>query len=201
MFNTLFLARFTLFTLALFSGWLYTPGLYITSPESGMQVEGIVEIRGSVPDADFASAEVLYAYSQEDIATWFLIKRLDSVVQDDLLAAWDTTTITDGVYKLKLVVMTQDGTRNEVVVSDIRVSNYTHGNEQSTTTSLGSSEIKPEVAGSVMVTPGPTQLPPNPASIVGDEVRMTVVTGIIIACGLLGLLILYTSIQSYRRRR
>ncbi len=166
-----------------------------------MQVEGIVEIRGSVPAEDFVSADVLYAYSQEDSATWFLIKRLDSVVQDDVLATWDTTTITDGVYRLKLVVVTQGGAKNEVIINDIRVSNYTHGIEPLTTTSLGNSETKPQVAGSIMITPGPTPLPQNPASIVGNEVRLAVYTGIIISCGLLGLLILYTSVQSYRRRR
>jgi len=201
MLNTLVFTRFTAIILILLSGWFITPGLYITSPESGALIEGIVEIRGSIPEEDFSSAEVLYSYSQEGVENWFLIERIDSVVQDDVLATWDTTTITDGVYQLKLMVITLDGNENEVVVSDIHVSNYTRGDEQPTSAAMGSSGINPGAAVGLMVTPGPTGLPVNPASIIRDEVRLTVISGILIASVLLGLLIMYTSIQSYRRRR
>ena len=201
MLNTLIFTRFTAIIPILLSGWFITPGLFITSPESGALIEGIVEIRGSIPEEDFSSAEILYSYSQEGVENWFLIKRIDGVVQDDVLATWDTTTITDGVYQIKLVVMTLDGKENEVIVSDIHVSNYTRGDEQPTSATLGSSGINPGAADSLMVTPGPTGLPANPASIIRDEVRLMVIAGILIASVLLGLLIMYTSIQSYRRRR
>jgi hypothetical protein len=43
-----------------------------------------------------------------------------------VLAKWDTTTITDGIYRLKLSVTTTNGTINEVVVEQVTVMNYTH---------------------------------------------------------------------------
>lgn len=182
-------------------GLLVTPGLYITSPESGAVVEGVVEIRGSVPEDGFSSAELLYAYSQAEFETWFLIKRIDQVVHDDVLAAWDTTTITDGVYTIKLMVYTQDGIENEVIVDGVRVSNYSRaqdrpaGNQPELTDNTASAAIV------LVATPSPTELIGNPASILRQEVQRTVVFGIIFACAALSLLVLYSSIQARRRRR
>ena len=187
--------------LTLFSGLMITPGLYITSPEKGAVVEGVVEIRGSVPEDGFSSAELQYAYSQSAVETWFLIKRLDHVVQDDVLASWDTTTITDGLYRIKLVVQNQDGKENEVIVDDVQVSNYSRVQGQPEGDLPEQTGNTPSAVEVLVATPAPTELISNPASILRQEVRRTVVSGIIFACATLGLLVLYTSIQSRRRRR
>lgn len=201
MVNQLMLKPIVILVLTLLSGLLITPGLYITSPENGAVVEGVVEIRGSVPEENFSSAELLYAYAQSEIETWFLIKRIDNVIQDDVLAAWDTTTITDGVYRLKLVMRAQDGSENAVFVENIQVSNYsraegsTDGEQpKQTTTPLA-------VINNQYVTPSINATAGNPASIYINEVRQIVVVGVFLAFISLGMLALYTSIQHRRRRR
>lgn len=178
-----------------------TPGLYITSPEDGAVVEGIVEIRGSVPEDRFSSAELLYAYTKSEIETWFLIKRLDQVVQDDILATWDTTTITDGLYRIKLVSRTLDGIENEVITEGITVANYSRDQDQTAGKPESMTGGLARAADSLVATPAPTDFYTNPASIKQTEVRRTVLIGIIFAFVILGFLAFYTGIQSLRRRK
>jgi hypothetical protein len=185
----------------LFSSSLVTPGLSITSPQSGSVVEGIVEIRGSIPEEDFSSAKISYSYAQGKDENWFLITRLDKAVQDDVLATWDTTTITDGNYQLKLVVKTSTGNTYEVIVEDIQVANYSRA-ENLTTSIVNEPELlAPMTESTAVIAQGPTALPANKASINDDEIRFTIIAGIMIGCGLLVSLVLYASLQAYRRRR
>lgn len=191
----------TLLILTLFSGFLVTPGLYITAPESGDVVEGVIEIRGSVPEEAFSSAEVLYAYEQAEVETWFLITRLDKVVQDDVLATWDTTTITDGEYRIKLVMKTASGNEYHVIVEHLQVSNYSRVQDQTP----GASEIQTgQTSASAAIraaTAAPEENKVNPASIEKQDAQLAVVSGIITALAVLGLLVIYSSIQSRQRRR
>ena len=185
----------------LFSSSLVTPGLYITSPQSGSVVEGIVEIRGSIPEEDFSSAKVSYSYAQGTEENWFLITRLDRAVQDDVLATWDTTTITDGNYQLKLVLKTSTGNTYEVIVKDIQVANYSRSGPLPTSVVNEPGLLAPMTESTAVIAQGPTALPANKASITDDEIRSTIIAGIMIGCILLVLLVLYTSLQAYRRRR
>jgi len=201
MLNHFAIKPLVMLLLTLFSGLTITPGLYITAPVSNEMVEGVIEIRGSVPEEDFASAEVLYSYAQTDRDTWFLIKRLDKVVQDDVLAAWDTTTITDGVYRIKLTVKSADGSENEVVVENIQVSNYTRVQVQlegNTAIQTANSSAAAEI---VAPRSAAAETRVNPASIQPQEVQRTVIIAILLACAALGAIALYSSIQSRRRRR
>lgn len=166
MFNQALLQPIMSFFLVMLLGMTITSGLYITAPTTGEVVEGIVEIRGSVPEEGFLSAEVLYAYAQTGKETWFLIKRLDKVVQDDVLAAWDTTTITDGVYHIKLVVTKVGDRRNEVVVENIQVSNYSRAPGQNemgvnTQTEKRSAAVEIRAPVSTVIEKRSTRLPSN----------------------------------------
>ncbi len=200
MFNQALLQPIMSFFLALLLGMTITPGLYITAPTTGEAVEGIVEIRGSVPEEGFLSAEVLYAYAQTGKETWFLIKRLDKVVQGDVLAAWDTTTITDGAYHIKLVVTKVGDRRNEVVVENIQVSNYSRApgqNEMSVNTQTEKRSVAVEIRAPVSTV---IEKKVNPASIRRQEIQRTVIFAILAVFVALSSIATYSAIQSRRRR-
>ncbi len=201
MLNFLAVKPLVMLFLTLFSELTITPGLYITSPVSSEVVEGVIEIRGSVPEEEFASAEVLYSYAQTDKDTWFLIKRLDKVVQDDVLATWDTTTITDGVYRIKLTVKTTDGSENAVVIENILVSNYTRVQVQPEGITVIQTANSSAAAEIVVPHSAAAEKRVNPASIQPQEVQRTIIIGILLTCAALGSIALYSSTQSRRRRR
>ena len=64
------------------------------------------------------------AYSESTDANWFLIADMDQPVQGGLLANWDTTTISDGLYNLRLRVQLRNSEQSEALVKNIRVTNY-----------------------------------------------------------------------------
>ncbi len=83
----------------------------IESPVTGQAVQGSIAIRGSTGMDRFQSYEVNFSYEGDPTLTWFLIQEGTTPVQDGVLAEWDTTTITDGDYTLRLLVTLNDGTQ------------------------------------------------------------------------------------------
>lgn len=161
-----------------------TPGLYVTSPIEGQVVSGRVEIRGSVPDDNFESAEVSYAFSTDGTPNWFLISKLEQPVHDNTLAFWDTTTITDGVYRIKILVNQRDGSTHEVVVENIKVGNYTRYDEVLPTSLpalVGTETIAMTVEPTEEPETQPTPFARNPASIDRGEITGSLAGGLILA--------------------
>lgn len=193
--------RFFVVFLSLFSTLLITPGLYITYPEKGSIVNGIVEIRGSVPATNFASATISYAYDGAGVENWFQIAEFSESMQDVVLVKWDTTTITDGTYQLRLSVAETNGAINEVIVDQITVMNYTH----LATTPLPDNESirmsTPVSLTEAVNTNRPTTIPENPAAADSVQLTSSMVTGIVLALIVLLLLLIYSTISGYRRRR
>jgi len=181
-----------------------TPGLYVLSPTDGQVVAGTVEVKGSVPDDDFDYAEVSFAFSDETVSNWFLISRLDQTVHDETLALWDTTTITDGIYKLKVTVHRKNGTTSEIMVEDIRVGNYTHYDVPTATaaavsvveTPSGNETVEP----TVVMKPLPTDLPRNPASIGEDDFKLSLISGVTLAVLVLVVLGIYVLFRRVARK-
>src|SRR5688572_18757783 len=100
----------------------------ITSPQSGATVRGQVEIIGTMDVANFASAELAFGFSNStDIdpegGAWFAIQTFPQPKLDSPLAVWDTTSVTDGDYNLRLRVTLQDGSVQDVVVTGLRIRN------------------------------------------------------------------------------
>jgi hypothetical protein len=173
-----------------------TPGLYVLNPSDGQLVAGTVEIKGSVPDDDFDYAEVSYAFSDENVSNWFLISKLDQTVHDATLALWDTTTITDGTYKLKVSVHRKNGTVNEIIIENLKVGNYTHYDIPTATLTSASVQVETPSAGvtlepSEVMAPLPTDLPKNPASIEEDDFKLSLISGITLAVLVLAVLGVY----------
>ena len=176
----------------LFSNSQATASPTISYPGEGEVVEGIVEIRGSVPDETFASAKLSFAYAGENAEDWFLISNIDAPTQDEVLGVWDTTTITDGTYQIRLRVREISGEKKDVIVTGIQVANYsrsdtTLNNPVTIVTEVPSTQVTMQSIAS-----SPTTLPANPATITATDLRHTALTGLLIGVGLVMLVVLWS---------
>lgn len=97
----------------------------ISAPVAGQKLQGKVDITGTTDVANFASAELAFAYASDPSDNWFAIQALSQPVPDSVLAVWDTSFISDGDYKLRLRVILLDGSFQDAIVTDLRVCNYT----------------------------------------------------------------------------
>jgi hypothetical protein len=185
-------------------------GVEITSPETGTALQGIVAIIGNTELGGFISFEVTFGYASDTTGTWFLIAEGEEPVDNNLLAEWDTTTLTDGQYNLRLTVFQQDGRREHFIVHDLRIRNYspieTHTPTPTITTTpsgdiLAGTDIVPTITPTGEIkAPTPTSLPQNPLEISGGDISNSLLRGIAGAFALFLLAGLYISIQRLFRR-
>ncbi len=133
----------------------------ITSPVDGQQLFGLVNITGgaSHPSAfDYYTLE--YNDQGDPTASWLLVQPLvEQQRQNDILGAWNTNMVPDGVYRLRLRVFLTDGqVGGEFVVSNLRVIN----SEPTPVPTAGGSETSLNAP-----TPGPSPTSPiqQPAGI------------------------------------
>jgi hypothetical protein len=108
------------------SAALQVPGFAeLTSPQPGQVVSGLVTLSGTADHPAFNRYELSFGYDQDPTDTWFSIgEPVDTRVIDGRLALWDTSSITDGDYSIRLRVWLQDGNSLEAVVPGVRVRNY-----------------------------------------------------------------------------
>ncbi|MBN2149381.1 MAG: hypothetical protein JW726_18480 [Anaerolineales bacterium] len=183
----------------------------ITSPVPGQALQGAVPIYGSSNQPRFQNAELSFGYAIDTTDTWFLIQRSPSPVIEGILAQWDTTTITDGNYNLKLTVNLTNGEKVEYIVEGLRVRNYTPI-ETDTPTPIPASETP--LPGSLLqasptdtlvpsLTPvpsSPTPLPTNPAEISEQQLSASIGAGVAAAAGALLLIGIYSTIHHLTHR-
>ncbi len=172
-----------------------TPPVAITSPTAGEVLRGQVTVTGNLDVASFASAQLDFAYASNPTDTWFTIKAFSEPVFDSTLAVWDTSSITDGDYILRLRVIFEDGTSQEATVP-VKI-----GNEV-VPTPIPSLTATPEEVNVLVPTPfllaasptptevprpTPTPLPPNPASLRPDQIYTSLGRGALVILGLFAL--------------
>jgi hypothetical protein len=166
-----------LFSIAFFLA--QTADISIASPLPGAILRGRVDIVGNMNVPNFASAELAFSYTSNPADSWFTIQTFPQPVTNPTLAVWDTTTVTDGDYVLHLRVFLQDGSTQDVVVSDLKIRNdvplatvtptATASSDSITLNSfpisspVETSTIQPATARPTF--PSPTSLPANPASV------------------------------------
>lgn len=191
-----------------FAGWLAfvqqtTPEPMIEQPIPGQAVQGMVLIQGFSALEGFASAQVEFRYEDDQTNTWFLIQdQIPAIIEGGILASWDTTTITDGNYRVRLKVMKQDGSIALVEVAGVRVRNYT---AVETNTPEAPAEITalPTVTATptpLIIRSTPTPPPPNPISITEMELRGSALTGLAVVAAFFIILGLYQTVKSLTRR-
>ncbi len=182
-----------------------TPGMAqtfqasITSPAAGDAVQGVVAVIGNTDIDGFRSFELSFALAGQEAQTWFVIARGNRPVDNDVLGEWDTTTLTDGTYSLRLIVERADAEPEIVLVESIRIRNYT---PVETNTPAPTATIDPGEPPTPTVTPlppTPTALASNPAELSPDAIDSFAKFGAIGAVALLGILGLYTASRNRRR--
>ena len=119
-------------------GWILTAALLIgtpaaaqgiaspviTSPTAGQVLQGQVAITGTTDIPNFASAELDFGYLDDATNTRFLIQMMTESIANNVLATWDTTSLSDGDYLLLLRVNLTDGTFQDIKIP-VKVRNYT----------------------------------------------------------------------------
>ena len=94
----------------------------ISSPADNAVVRGTVPIVGTATDPDFWKYEVHYALGGTE--QWILVDSIrESQVLDGLLETWETISIPDGSYSLRLRVVNRTSNYQQVFVRGIAVAN------------------------------------------------------------------------------
>ena len=152
-------------------------GPVLISPRQGNALQGVVTITGTSAVAGFLSSEVAFSYAGDTTGTWFLIAASSQPLDSATLATWDTTTITDGNYSLRLRVILTDGSHLDVTVLDLRVRNYTLVE----TPTPAPTELQPTPTPTATQTPTPfptpTPLSRNPAILTPVDVSVSIIYG------------------------
>jgi hypothetical protein len=179
----------------------------IESPQAGQALQGNVVIQGTTRIEGFESAELSFAYAINPTGTWFLIALLDTPVVSATLGAWDTTTMTDGAYDLRLSVTRGDGSQVSTVVKGLRVRNYTPIETNTPTPVTPTATPLPGELPTATPTPLPTitptstALPPNPAGLVPGDVALSVGKGALGVAGFFALMGAYALVRRMVRSR
>jgi hypothetical protein len=148
------------------------PEISILSPSSGQAIRGSVPIQVDTMTQGFLSAELSFGYQNDNTRTWFLIAQNSEATPDGVMIEWDTTTLTDGTYNLRLVVLLTNGEQYTSDVPALRVRNYS---PIETDTPTPSPTLAPQATPSPSITPSPTptQIPPTPTPLPPNPLQVT----------------------------
>jgi hypothetical protein len=182
----------------------------ILAPLPGQALQGIVQIIGNTSLEGLISAELSFAYTNDLKQTWFLISLSDQPVKNGILAQWDTTTLTDGIYDLRLVVTLKDGDQKVSILRGVRVRNYTPIETNTPAPPTSTATPLPGHTPTPSQTPLPlptstqlpnTPLPTNPAQLTRLDVTTNLGIGALAVTGFFAVMGLYGLLRSSFRRR
>jgi hypothetical protein len=152
----------------------------VISPRGGEAIQGSIEISGITEITDFARTEVEYRYTNDPKNTWFLIAETDQTVNPGKITDWDTTSVTDGTYDLRVTVILKNNDIKPVTVPGIRIRNYSPV-ETSTLPVPGSLPLVEETVATPIPTrtPRPTSIPfpSNPAILTNSDLGSSLMRG------------------------
>lgn len=179
--------------------------IIVASPVPGAAVQGTILIEIEFELEGAIIAELSFAYSGDQRDTWFLISEWDEIPSNGFSTEWDTTTITDGEYDLRFLVITEDE-QYTALIPGVRVRNYSPIETNTplpTSTSAPEDTIAPTLTSTSTITPIPstsTPLPPNPAHINNSQITSSLANGAIIAISALAFIGIYQFIRKKSRR-
>ncbi len=126
----------------------------ISDPKPGSTVAGVVQIKGTAVHPQFQRYELYFSPEPVTNNSWVFIGEAHrSPVVNGILGTWDTRSVPDGRYSLRLRVVRRDGNYDEFFSRHLLVSNT-----EPTAT------YTPEVTETPTRTPTP--LPPTPTIII-----------------------------------
>jgi hypothetical protein len=165
----------------------------ISSPQAGDVIRGRVQITGNMAVPNFASAELAFKYASDSADNWFMIQTFSQPTADSALAVWDTTTLTDGDYNLRLRIFLIDGTFQDVQVSDLKIRNDTLEPTQFVPTETALPQfnaatsfpaLNQPTSIAIITFPSSTPLAANPASVTTSSIYSTFGRGALIVLAL-----------------
>ncbi len=174
----------------------------ITSPQAGQVLQGNIPITVNTSVEGFQSAALFFGYSDDPTQTWFLIQTSQSPLANGVMAQWDTTTITDGNYNLRLEVTDQDSKPFEAIVKGLRVRNYSA--VETDTPAPATLTPTSEVRTTATLTPVPqtaTPLPTNPAELTSSNILDSMGRGALVILAIFALIGLYIWIRNVAQKR
>lgn len=99
---------------------------FVSSPRSNAVVRGVVSIEGTANHPEFQKYEVRLARGLNPNVSddqWIRLNISESAVVNGQLAVWDTTSVPDGAYILRLRVVRRDSNYQDVDIAPINVAN------------------------------------------------------------------------------
>jgi hypothetical protein len=177
-----------------------------SSPTPGEALLGTVLIVLEINTGTPTSIELSFSYRGDPRETWFLISEESSVDQQEISFAWDTTTISDGDYTIKVKAETEEEV-HVYFLPDLRVRNYS---PVETHTPIPTSTPVPRETAVMSVkatstptplTPTATSMPPNPALITMNDIKASIIKGALVTFGLFVFLGIYQTLQARRRKK
>ncbi|HLY27279.1 MAG TPA: hypothetical protein VKQ72_13115 [Aggregatilineales bacterium] len=96
----------------------------ITAPKEGDSLFGLVTIQGTAANANMQRYVLEFDQQDTGVVQWFPIAGpITQQVTSGVLGQWNTTTVPDGRYEIRLRVVLRDGTVISDVVQNLHVSN------------------------------------------------------------------------------
>lgn len=165
----------------------------ITSPAAEDVLQGEVTITGNTAIPSFIFAQLDFAYASNPTNTWFNIQAFSQPVANSALAVWDTTSLTDGDYILRLRVTIQDGTFQEVAVP-VKIRNDVTLPTPTAIPPTATPELAVQIPTPFLLAasptptalprPTPTLLSPNPVSLGQSQIYTSLGRGALVMIGL-----------------
>lgn len=176
----------------------------VFSPLHGQALKGSIKITGSISLEGWLSYELAFAQAASAEPDWFIFATGANPVTDGLFATWDTTTISDGDYNLRLRVFSPGGDQ-DVIVYGVRIRNYSVDTPMPTPTPPASAtpSATPTATVTATFTPRPTgtpystptRMPPNPASLRIDDIVFNLSRGALFMAVLFGVFGLFLRLR------
>lgn len=94
----------------------------LTAPAAGARLHGQVAIKGTAAHADFARYELYLAPGGSE--QWQFLSQNSYEISGGVLWVWDTTTVTDATYDLRLRVVKQDSNYDDYLARGVQVTNH-----------------------------------------------------------------------------
>ena len=173
----------------------------LSYPLHGQTLMGSVNITGSIALDGWTSYELAFSDAAAATPSWFMFASGTNPVPDGPLAAWDTTTLTDSDYNLRLRVFSPGGSQ-DVFVYGLRVRNYVVDTPMPTIALTPTPS--PVATATLTLTPAPTStpystptpLPPNPATLRPGEIIFNLGRGALFTALLFGIFGLFLRMRA-----
>jgi hypothetical protein len=160
-----------------------SPALNITDPKAGETLQGSLAINIAVNQPGLNAWELSFAFVENPTDTWFLLARGSDPFEGEILR-WDTTSLSDGDYVLRLRATFSDAYR-DVLVTPLKIRNYSIDTPapapEHTATRTPAPIASPTPTRitdpSLPTRSAPTPLPANPAILYNEEIAESALRG------------------------